>query len=889
MTVKDKLTKGFKWSLISIVSIVSLTTLLIYLFQDRICNAVLNEVGKQFKEPVYFQSADVTFWSTFPNLAINLNEVKVNDAFPQERSEGKLLTAERIRMVFNPWDLWKENYHIRVVELKNGALNLRTSKSGTTNYNILQTSEDSTSNPLAVKISSFRTINFEVNYLNAADQQNIKTSLEEMTFSGNMNDLKFDLNAQGRFQLNEIQSGEVVLVKNKPVEVNLSVNIDAEKGIISFPTNQLLIASIPFSLGGIYSPDSMDISLKASSLPLVEVVNKLSIETAKREIDAYKGKGTVDFNLNITAHKNQPHPNIDCNFKVKDGHLQEPVKNTHISQLSLNGSYHSNGRPQQDELKLSNLQFVSVAGPFKGSVFISNFVKPCIKGSVRGGVDLGIVNKLSGKQYIEKVQGIAKINAEFDLQVDKDLHIKRINGDLGLTNVWFKAINDHRTFENINGNFSLSGSQVGIKGATLAVNNSDLSLDGSFGNVYNYLSRKGNLHVNCAIKSRNIYVEDLGKTTKEEKIDNAGKQFVLPRNIEGQIQLMAQKITYDNHLFEQINGALTLQDGTLNFPSLSLRNGGTDISGALSISEDSPEHLLIKAEMNTRNLHFAPMFREWNNFDQDVITAHQISGTAQAEVQFFAPFDLVGGIDLNRMNVSAHVKVIHGALRNVKALEDVASSLKTNAGKLLLGKKNLDNFERNLTNISFNTLENIFTINQGVLIIPKMRIESNAMDLELSGTHSFQQQIDYRLKFDLRELLGEDRDAEFGKIMDDGTGAKIYLRMYGHIDNPVIEWDKSSRKQDIREQMVQEKETIKSILKTEFGAFKNDTTVKEIKEEKEIKEVVKINFNSKKEDKKEAGVNEQSASSKEGKMKSKLNQWKSEQNQNNVSVIVKKG
>jgi hypothetical protein len=206
-----------------------------------------------------------------------------------------------------------------------------------------------------------------------------------------------------------------------------------------------------------------------------------------------------------------------------------------------------------------------------------------------------------------------------------------------------------------------------------------------------------------------------------------------------------------------------------------------------------------------------------------------------------------------------------------------------------LGKKNIDNFERNLTNISFNTLENTFVIKQGVLTIPNMRIESNAMDLELSGTHSFEQQIDYRIKFDLRELLGEDRDAEFGKVIDDGTGAKIYLRMHGHLDNPIIEWDKSSRKQDIKEQLVHEKETIKSILKTEFGAFKNDTTVREIKEEKEIKEVVKINFNSKKEDRKTESVKDQTPSSKEGKMKSKLNQWKSEQNQGNVSVIVKKG
>lgn len=272
-----------------------------------------------------------------------------------------------------------------------------------------------------------------------------------------------------------------------------------------------------------------------------------------------------------------------------------------------------------------------------------------------------------------------------------------------------------------------------------------------------------------------------------------------------------------------------------------------------------------------------------------MITAQQISGIAQTELDFFAPFDLIGGIELHEIKVNAHIKVLNGSLKNVQALEEVASSLKTNTGKLLIGKKNLENFERNLNNIAFRTLENTLVIERGVLTIPNMRIESSAMNLELSGTHSFEQQIDYRIKFDFRELLGEDRDAEFGLVMDDGSGPKIYLRMYGHLDDPVIEWDKFSKKQDLKEQLVQEKETIKSILKTEFGVFKNDSTVKEIKETKETKEVVRVNFHSPKVENKEEKTKAVTPAPKENKLKAKLNQWKTEQNQSNVSVVVKKG
>ena len=192
-----------------------------------------------------------------------------------------------------------------------------------------------------------------------------------------------------------------------------------------------------------------------------------------------------------------------------------------------------------------------------------------------------------------------------------------------------------------------------------------------------------------------------------------------------------------------------------------------------------------------------------------------------------------------------------------------------------------------MKNISFSTLENTFLIEHGVLTIPSMRIESSAMNLDLSGSHTFEQMIDYRIKFDFRELLGEDRDAEFGTILDDGTGLKIYLRMVGHIDNPSITWDKSQKKQDIKEQISQEKENMVAMLKSEWGLFKKDSTVKEYQTPKETKETVKVQFNNPSANKEKPAL--EKPAQKEGKMKSKLNQWKNEQQQNQVSVVVKKG
>ena len=887
MTLKSKGLKVVAWIAVSLVSLFTLLTLFIYVFQDRICNAVLQEVGKEFREPVYFKSADVSFWTTFPNIAINLNEVRINDAYLNSKGKGRLLSAERIRMVFNPWDLWNENYHIRVVELKKGELNLRTNQTGETNYHILHPSNDTSSQPLNVQISSFRTLDFDVNYLDSSTNQQVRTSLKEMTFSGNMSAAKFKIAAKGAIKLRQIKSGQVVMVNNKNVRVDMSLDVDAAQGRVQFPASRIYFAEIPLNLGGIYSPDSLNISLTAKGLPLAEVINKLSIDEAQKQIDAYEGNGTVDFSMIVSSNKNHPKTAFDARFNVKNGELREPVKKTRITHIALNGSYLSQGNPLEDELKFTNLKFTSVAGPFQGNLTIKNFVNPEIKGKAKGGVDLGVVNKLFRNTVVDQINGTAKINAEFDLSCKQRVEVHRVNGDLELIQVRFKAKEDHRVFQNIQGKFILQGSEVTMQNASLDLNQSDLNLSGRLGNIYNYLYQQGNLSVDCALNSRNIQVEDLGSTSKREKMTNVGKQFVLPKNMEGTVSLRAGKIGYENHSFEQFTGMLSMKDGVLNFPHISLRNGAADLRGNLTIQEDAPEHLLIHAQLASQNLHFAPMFKEWNNFDQSVITADQIDGLAQAEVDFFAPFDLIGGIDLNQLKVQAHMSVFNGSLKNVKAFDDIAASLESNAGKLILGKKNIANFKTKLQSIDFQTLENTFYIEHGVLTIPNMRIQSSALDLELSGTHSFKQEIDYRFKFGLRALLGEDRDASFGTVLDDGTGVKIHLRMYGTLDNPILEWDKAARKAELKETLVQEKETVKSMLKSEFGVFKKDTTVKEFQEVKTPKEVVKMNINPKKEQPKEQEAN--SPNPKENKLKAKLNQWKTEQNQSNVSVVVKKG
>ena len=66
--------------------------------------------------------------------------------------------------------------------------------------------------------------------------------------------------------------------------------------------------------------------------------------------------------------------------------------------------------------------------------------------------------------------------------------------------------------------------------------------------------------------------------------------------------------------------------------------------------------------------------------------------------------------------------------------------------------------------------------------------------------------------------------------------------MFGNMDNPTIEWDQDAKKEQARENREAAKQDAKSILKTEFGLFKNDSTVKTYQPIKQQKEELKMEF-----------------------------------------------
>ena len=878
-----RLIKIAQWFFGIVLGVFILVTAGLYFFKDTICGYVVTEVNKHLKAKVTVAEVDLTFWASFPNVSVDFNDVFIQDSYQNSTVRDTLLFSKRIRLKFDPMDIWNENYKVKSIEVDPGTIKLKVRKNGEVNYDILKPKKESKQSDFELNLQQVKLENIHFSYKNAATNQYYLTKFYNLELQGDFSQKSYSLHAKSNLKVHTAKSGKVTLVSNKPAFFDLTINVNSET--FDIPKAIVYVAKLPFELNGNVTKDKLHFEVHSANIQLVDVVNNFSVAQVD-EIKKFAGTGAVYFNLFIDGERMATSPTeINCDFGIKNGSLTEPVNNLKLKNVNLAGKYSNRGGAEKEFLKLSNIRFSTAGGPFSGNMILTQFAAPNIKGNANGVVNLKILHSLFHLPFVDNVSGNIGLQTNFNvkgaIQTDNSINysIKTCEGEIQLKNVHLKMVNDKRQFHKVNGAMYLRNDEVGIDNVRLEIGKTDIAVNGVFKNIFNYLKRQGDLKAEVEIKSSYLDVADLGTTSKEEKIKE-GRDFVLPDNITGSVFMEVGYLIYQNHEFKQLSGNLIVDKRKLYFPDISLQNANANVRGTLTIEEKSPEIFNISTQVATENLQFKSLFREWNNFNQNAIGENNIFGKAQAKVYFEAPFDLRTGIISRSIKSKVYLKITDGRLKDVAAFKSITENLKTGAAKFAIGKGNIAGLERKLLDLKFETLENTFTIQNGQLEIPTMLIHTSVLDIETSGTHTFDNKIDYRFAFRFRDLKDKSTLSEFEEE-DDGTGIHVFMRMFGALDNPTIIWDKTAKKEQAKENRAAEKETVKSIFKTEFGIFKGDTTVKTYQPKDKPKEVLKVEFGTIKTEE----IKDPVKPKKDSKLKNTLKNWKQESDKSKQEEI----
>ena len=870
---KRKVIQISKWAFGILFGLFLLISILIFAFQDKIIEKTIAEINKNLEVPMEVGDVEFAFWSSFPNISVDLLNVEIRS----KNTTTSLLKSKKFNLRFNPFDLLVGDYNLKQINVSDGELNLFVDSLGRDNYNIVKSSKDNDDSEFKLELQAVTLKSMKVSYLNEITHQEYHSVFDRVNLTGELSADEFEMLTSGKILLNSAKSSGITLIKNQEINFSLSVNVNQKKSITNLPMAQIQIGGLPFNIDGRFDKDSLKFHIASNSIQLTDAVEKFSIDR-DNQLKNLEGSGILDFDLLVVGGTGATAPiDIACNFSIQDGKITEPTENVKLKNIQLEGHY-TKRDSTLEELVLSAFRFDSETGPFTGNVSIVDFENPKLKGFAKGTINLNAAHKIFHLPEFDQINGKLQVYCDFEAiqQSNSNIQLKKCSGDVSIVNSNFKLENDKREFQEVNGNLKFTTRDVRVNHFSLKVDRSDLKLKGSFSNVFNYLYNSGTLAMNINVNGDHVLLEDLGSTTKEEKLAD-GKIYALPNNLKGTVGISVENLEYGSHRYEKLRGQMDIKNRRINFSNLRLENSEATVRGSLSIEEQTPENFQLKTQLKSSNINVKKAFQEWNNFYQDVILSENISGRANLAMRLNADFSLDKGISYPSIDSKINLEIKNGELKNSLLMKEIAGSVKDSPAKLALGKKNLKLLEKRLQEISFSTLKNEITIKDEMISIPKMNISSTALNMNVSGTHGFSNQVDYRFDFKFRDLQTSDRDSEFGEIIDDESGFRMFLKMTGDIYNPELEWDREQQKQSAKEYREEEKKQIKEMLKTEFGVFKNDTTIKEFKEEEAPKEEIKIDWNSTTGDKEVEPDKKDPPKKKESKLKKALEKLKEQQ------------
>lgn len=176
-------------------------------------------------------------------------------------------------------------------------------------------------------------------------------------------------------------------------------------------------------------------------------------------------------------------------------------------------------------------------------------------------------------------------------------------------------------------------------------------------------------------------------------------------------------------------------------------DGKLNIEGYFNGSD--PEEIYFSSKMKADKLDLDKLMVKFENFGQDQFINEnlhgKVSGTIDSKFLVYPDFTPI----IEKSTATMDLIVYDGSLVNFTPLQAMSGYFK----------------DKNLNQVRFDTLQNTFDLNNGVLNIPKMNINSSLGFIEISGKQSLDLSMDYFLRIPLNLVTQVGFQSLFGGKM----------------------------------------------------------------------------------------------------------------------------
>lgn len=824
------------WVLATLLIFVIQGIALVYIYEDDIKQTAIKNINSQINTEIKVNKIELTYFQHFPYVSLKFPDVIIYGS--TKTQDDILLNATELSLLFNIWDIYKENYTVKKLYIKNANWTSSIDLNGISNFNILK--QDSTNtdkdSDLNLKIEEIELENCMISHADYQSKLIFKSKIPKLKAKGDFQSENFNLSVNSNLNVLLFEFNKVAYLTNKNLNLNTDFNIDLKNEIINFENSNIGIEKLKLQVAGFVNLKEQKIKLntKGDELNVQSFISLLPYRY-KQKFDGITGDGKMHFSLLINGDYSKDHiPDItvDAGFNKVDITINtDKIEEQNLKSTSFKFTYKNNSTPgtNDDIVKFENINCTYHQNLIKANLLLRGIENPYIDFDIETNQDLTEIQKIWKIKNVEFKGGRVslKLNIKSYLsELKKDNNVKEISsiGTIVLNNVSLKPGKYALDINDLNGVFNFQKADLKINEMSFVIGNSDFNLTGYFRNLFSYILTEGeDLQIDAILKSTNIDLKELlgsaATATNEEPY-----KLKISNKISANLKLNVKKLTFEPFKAFDLSGEMQIKDKIINTDYIAFRSQNGLVFSKINFNTNNQNVMPMHIDLNLNKVDVSNLFREFNNFGLEIITDKNLKGIISSKLKIEMIWDENLNSNHDKFTASGSILIENGELLNFKPM-------------LALGKY-IDVNE--LNNLKFSNLENNIEIKNKTISIPDMEVKSNALNLRLSGTHSFDNKIEYHLQLLLSDFIRRKSkrlgDERFGEIEPDGSGnTKLFIKMYGDATNPNFSLDKQMIRKKLADDLKNEKSEVKKVLKEEFDSwFKKEREFKDqISEEKE--------------------------------------------------------
>src|SRR4051812_44331967 len=777
-----KIWKGLLYIVLLFIALVGLAFGIGVMYESEVKQYVINELNKQLNTPVIIDTKDIDFSiiKNFPYASIDFKDLKAMDAIESKRKDT-LFKANKISLQFNLPDIFKKNYHIKKIEIENVVLNIRIDENGNDNYHFWKKSTDSANTNFAFALEKIEVTQLRIIYSNLQKHQKTDVTINKSNLSGEFSEKKYSLKTTAELFFNTIQSDSISYLKKRKVYADVTLNVDNIADSYKIGYGKIKIEDLAFETSGEVLHAStepvLNIAIKGKDMNIKSLLSLIP-KQYKKNIEEYKSTGDFYFDASIQgAFYKDLSPQVTADFGMRKATIEQIKENIVLNNVNLKGHY-TNGTMDGKQPSALTLQPFSATinqEQIKGELTIINFSNPSINGKIKATFNLSELQHFVKIDTIEQISGGVVIDAVFkanNRNAETGLYNEVTTaGDLHISNMSLQIKNNILKFTNINGDFKFNNNDLIVNQFSGNVSSSDFELKGFFRNIVGYaLKDKQDINVEATLHSKMINLNEILANKQEDVAKQSKYKLKFSEHINVNLNSEIEHLKFRNFTAKDIKGIVQLKDKKLVVDPIALSTMDGVITTSAVVDGSDSTKLVVSCFSDFNKINITQLFSEFENFGQANITDKNIKGLATFKVQFSSEFSPELKMDMDKLYAGVDLSIENGELNNVESMKSLSRFIDL----------------KELENIRFATLKNQIEIKKQVITIPKMEVKSNALNLTASGTHSFDNKINYRKKLSLNELLSKKAKREkrkndkFGQGADEGLGrTNFFLLMTG--------------------------------------------------------------------------------------------------------------